>query len=253
MAGPVFCPQFVGDSAVVTLSSVLACPARLAGELADSVQYQGRKASRQGSEQRRLSILDSALRIIVRDGLRGVRHRAVAAEAGVPLSATTYYFKDIRDLISDSFVLFVERSSASLALLWADIARDFQRMAGEVEANPLLRQQMAEQLIELTVAHVQAKVRDGNAELLAELAFRQEALTNPTLTPLAMAHQQLRLQFAELALRALGSAAPVEDAQVLTTLILRMEYHALVDGADKLDMPGQSAVLRRFLNLAIGL
>ncbi|MOA43227.1 hypothetical protein D3C78_1653600 [compost metagenome] len=97
-------------------------------------------------------------------------------------------------------------------------------MAGEVDANPLLRQQMAEQLIELTVAHVQAKVRDGNAELLAELA-----------------------------LRALGSAAPVEDAQVLTTLILRMEYHALVDGADKLDMPGQSAVLRRFLNLASGL
>ena len=88
----------------------------------------GRKASRQGSEQRRLNILDATLRIIVRDGLRGVRHRAVAAEAGVPLSATTYYFRDIKDLISDSFVLFVERSSASLSLLWADIARDLQRM-----------------------------------------------------------------------------------------------------------------------------
>lgn len=237
----------------MTLSSAVACPAKLAGDLADSVQYQGRKASRQGSELRRLSILDATLRIIVRDGLRGVRHRAVAAEAGVPLSATTYYFKDIQDLISDSFVLFVERSSASLALLWADIARDFQRMAEEVAHTPQVRQQMAEQVIALTVAHVEAKAKQGNAELLAELAFRQEALTNPTLKPLALAHQQLRYQFAELALRAMGSAAPIEDAQVLTTLILRMEYHALVDGVENLDMPGQRAVLKRFLDLVIGL
>lgn len=236
----------------MTHRSALECPAKLAGELAGSVQYQGRKASRQGSEQRRLTILDATLRIIVRDGLRGVRHRAVAAEAGVPLSATTYYFKDIQDLITDSFVLFVERSSASLSLLWADIARDFQRMAEQVASDPQVRRQMADRVITLMVAHVEAKARAGNAEVLAELAFRQEALTNPTLTPLALSHQQLRYQFAELALRALGSAAPIEDAQVLTTLILRMEYHALVDGAENLDIEGQRAVLQRFLELVIG-
>lgn len=235
----------------MTLSAAFECPARLAGELADSVQYQGRKTSRQGSEQRRLTILDATLRIIVRDGLRGVRHRAVAAEAGVPLSATTYYFKDIRDLITDSFVLFVERSSASLSLLWADVARDFQHMVEQGASDPQVRRQMADRVISLMVAHVEAKVREGNAELLVELAFRQEALTNPTLAPLALPHQQLRYQFAELALRALGSAAPIEDAQVLTTLILRMEYHALVDGVDNLDIEGQRAVLQRFLDLVI--
>ena len=86
--------------------------AQVATAVAESVQYQGRKASRQGSEQRRQAILDAALRIIVRDGVRAVRHRAVAAEADVPLSATTYYFKDINDLITDTFALFVERSGA---------------------------------------------------------------------------------------------------------------------------------------------
>ena len=63
--------------------------AQVASAVAESVQYQGRKASRQGSELRRQAILDAALRIIVRDGVRAVRHRAVAAEAEVPLSATT--------------------------------------------------------------------------------------------------------------------------------------------------------------------
>ena len=55
--------------------------AQAASAVAESVRYQGRKASRQGSEQRRQAILDAAMRLIVRDGVRAVRHRAVAAEA----------------------------------------------------------------------------------------------------------------------------------------------------------------------------
>ena len=74
------------------------------------IQYQGRKARRAGSEQRRQAILEAALTIIVQDGIRAVRHRAVAREAEVPLSATTYYFKDISDLIADTFTLFAERA-----------------------------------------------------------------------------------------------------------------------------------------------
>ena len=49
--------------------------AGVATAVAESVQYQGRKASRQGSEQRRQEILDAAMRIVVRDGVRAVRHR----------------------------------------------------------------------------------------------------------------------------------------------------------------------------------
>lgn len=236
----------------MNLSPAPQCPARLAGELAEAVQYRGRKASRQGSEQRRLRILEAALRIMVREGLRGVRHRAVAAEAGVPLSATTYYFKDIQDLIADSFALFVARSSASLAALWDGVDEDFRRIAAAVRHDPAARCEMVAQVIDLVVRHVQAKMREHDDDLLMELACRQEALTNPQLRPLFLAHQQLRDHFAERAMRAIGSTAPVEDAQVLTTLILRMEYHAIVDGVADFDPEAQRAVLRRFLDLVIG-
>src|SRR5690606_7774017 len=75
-----------------------------------TIQYQGRQARRSGSEQRRVAILEAALRIVVKEGIRNVRHRAVAKEAEVPLSATTYYFKDISDLICDAFTLFAENA-----------------------------------------------------------------------------------------------------------------------------------------------
>ncbi|MFT6450425.1 MAG: DNA-binding transcriptional regulator YbjK, partial [Oleispira sp.] len=76
----------------------------------NAVQYKGRKTSRVGSEQRRRLILEAALRIVIREGVRGVRHRAVAKEANVPLAATTYYFKDIQELINDTFTLYAEQS-----------------------------------------------------------------------------------------------------------------------------------------------
>ncbi|MBD9414846.1 TetR family transcriptional regulator [Pseudomonas sp. PDM16] len=236
----------------MNLSSASKSPVDLAGELAESVQYRGRKAIRQGSEQRRLGILDAALRIIVREGLRGVRHRAVAAEAGVPLSATTYYFNDIQDLIADSFALFVKRSSTSLATLWAGVEDDFRRIAAAIEGDPAARRELVAHVIDLTVAHVQAKMREHDDELLVELAFRQEALTNAVLRPLCLAHQSLRFRFAERAVLAMGSTAPYEDAQVLTTLVLRMEYHAIVDGVDDFDLGAQRTVLQRFLDLVVG-
>ena len=77
---------------------------------ASTVKYQGRKTSRAGSEQRRRLILEAALRIVIREGVRGIRHRAVAKEADVPLAATTYYFKDIQELINDTFTLYAEQA-----------------------------------------------------------------------------------------------------------------------------------------------
>ena len=74
------------------------------------VKYQGRKTSRAGSEQRRRLILEAALRIVIREGVRGIRHRAVAKEADVPLAATTYYFKDIQELINDTFAFYAEQA-----------------------------------------------------------------------------------------------------------------------------------------------
>lgn len=152
--------------------------AQAASALAESVQYQGRKASRHGSEQRRQAILDAAMRIIVRDGVRAVRHRAVAAEADVPLSATTYYFKDINDLITDTFAQFVERSAEAMAAFWSSVEGDLQDMAAAMEQGGEPRREMTDRIVELAIEYVRRQVLENRAQLLAEQAFRQEALIN---------------------------------------------------------------------------
>lgn len=55
------------------------------------------------SELKRRSILDAALRVVASGGAEAVTHRRVAAEAGVPLGSTTYYFASRDDLLREAF------------------------------------------------------------------------------------------------------------------------------------------------------
>src|SRR5690554_7354890 len=102
-----------------------------------TLQYQGRKTTRVKSEQRRRKILEATLRIVRTEGVRGIRHRAVAKEAAVPLAATTYYFKDIDELIVDAFTLYTEKA----LLVLKDFTGHFYRSeehTSELQSRPHL-------------------------------------------------------------------------------------------------------------------
>lgn len=49
-------------------------------------------------ELRRHALIEAAARLLVREGLHSLTHRAVAAEAGLPLAAATYYFADLDEV-----------------------------------------------------------------------------------------------------------------------------------------------------------
>ncbi|WP_210491306.1 TetR family transcriptional regulator [Patulibacter sp. SYSU D01012] len=103
----------------------------------------GRRAR---GDARRAQLVDATLRVVERDGLAGLTHRAVAAEAGVPLASASYHFDGIADLAqaalrraNDDLVAVVaaDRRPASpqgLARLLADeVARHHGRLIAEYE------------------------------------------------------------------------------------------------------------------------
>ncbi|WP_213877307.1 TetR family transcriptional regulator [Pseudomonas sp. dw_358] len=225
--------------------------ATVATAVGQAVRYQGRKAARQGSEQRRQDILDATMRVVVRDGLRGVRHRAVAAEADVPLSATTYYFKDLDDLLNDTFAHYVERSAAFMAKLWLNTESLLRELLAENDGTPAGRSRLADTIAQMAVDYVQRQLRSRRDYLIAEQAFRQEALLNPRLAALVCSHERILLQGARQLLEVLGSREPSEDAQLLTAIIGRMEYQGLLKPDTALD-GHQMNTLVRFMHLVLG-
>ncbi|ASK33477.1 TetR/AcrR family transcriptional regulator [Alloalcanivorax mobilis] len=193
-----------------------------------AIQYQGRKARRAGSEQRRQAILEAALAIIVREGIRAVRHRAVAREADVPLSATTYYFKDISDLIADTFTLFAERALEQVVRPFRDQAfsliEAFREQAGSA---PDRREQLIDSLSTMTTLFILDEINNRRGHLVAEQAFLQEAILDERLRGMADLYlRELGLLLVD-ACRAFGSADPELDAELIHGHIMAIEVRLL--------------------------
>ena len=87
----------------------------------------------QGVDNRQ-RILEAALEVIRTKGVDGLTHRAIAAQAGVSLGLTTYYFKDLEEIIEESFDLAMKRDTDFL-LGWyqnlqkgADVPEELTRL-----------------------------------------------------------------------------------------------------------------------------
>lgn len=191
----------------------------------DILQYRGRTALRSDSRIRRKAILEAALRVIERDGVRGVKHRAVATEAGVPLAATTYYFDDIQSLLHDAFVHYVEsrlstdsesvQSQAHLLLQRFNLS---EQIASDRQAF------LVNGIADILYAHVKSQVKQVT-ERRVEVAFRHEALCNEDLAAVVAIPHQLQLQAIEECLGLLSSTNPQADAQVVMGTLLYLEYN----------------------------
>lgn len=190
-----------------------------------SLTYQGRRAQRAGSEARRVAILEAALRIIAREGMRGVRHRAVAAEAGVPLAATTYYFKDLDDLITDAFNFFAERMAQHTQGLMADVAG----MLDVAETGGGLSIDVARHIVERVTDYIMRQQEgDLRADRVIQQAFLTEALLNERLRSAIVLNQKVNLEDGVSVFRRLGSVDPEADGRVAVSTIMQMEYEVLV-------------------------
>jgi DNA-binding transcriptional regulator YbjK len=196
--------------------------------MASTIQYQGRKARRAGSEQRRQAILEAALAIIVREGVRAVRHRAVAREANVPLSATTYYFKDISDLIADTFTLFAERALEQVVRPFRDQAFGLiEAFSQQSHHGGAEREQLIDALSDMTTAFILDEVTNRREHLVAEQAFLQEAILDERLRGMADLYLKELTQLLVEACRTFGSRQPELDGELVRARIMTIEARLL--------------------------
>ncbi len=219
----------------------------------DILQYRGRAALRSDSRARRKAILEAALRVIERDGVRGVKHRAVAAEAEVPLAATTYYFDDIQSLLHDAFVHYVETrlsdNSTSVQNQAYLLIQQFDEAPGvSVEQR---RHRLIEGIVDLLFDYVLLQVGQ-TADRRVEVAFRHEALCNEDLAAVIAIPHGIQLQAIEECLTVLKSQNPQADAQVVMGTLLYLEYDLSLHQNDERYTRAREA-LRRMMTGLLGL
>jgi DNA-binding transcriptional regulator YbjK len=162
---------------------------------------------------RREEILRAALRLIGSRGMHHVTHRDVAAEAGVPLGSTTYYFATKEDLLTEALRLFVAEEGARLRAA----ARRFEG----VEAEP-----------GVVVDAIVAEIRDTltrPVEQVAQFELYLEATRTPALAEEAKACFAAYDEIAVAALRAAGAKDPEALAPLFIGLIEGLMFRQLVE------------------------
>jgi TetR/AcrR family transcriptional regulator, regulator of biofilm formation and stress response len=166
---------------------------------------------------RREHILRATLELIGEHGPDAVTHRAVAERAGLPLSATTYWFDSKEELLQETLLLAAREEVERLERLVLDLApreldvREWARavsavLAADLESDPVRH-----------VAFIELVLEGTRRPWLAEEVARWHA-----------AH----LRLAELGLRATGAPDPRADAPLLVATITGFMLGQLVTPVD---------------------
>ncbi len=187
----------------------------------------------QKGEQRREEILRATLRVIGAHGADAVTHRAVAAEAGVPLSATTYYFESKEQLLQQTLLLAAREETERLERVVLDLAPRSLSVAEWAEA---------------VAAVVGTSVREDAATQVALFELGLESTRTPALRTELADWQAAHLRLAEMGCRAVGSLEPELDATLVVAAIAGLMLQQLAS-----ESPGfEHEVLRPALERLFG-
>jgi TetR/AcrR family transcriptional regulator, regulator of biofilm formation and stress response len=168
-------------------------------------------------EARREAILRATLAIIGERGPDAVTHRAVAQRAGLPLSATTYWFASKDELLQDALLLAareeverVERVVLALAPQELDVV-EWARAVSAVLAEDL---------------------ESDPARHVAFIELVLEGTRRPWLGAEVARWHQAQLALAEVGLRAAGAPDPKGDAPLVVAAITGFMLGQLVHPVD---------------------
>jgi DNA-binding transcriptional regulator YbjK len=178
-------------------------------------------------EARRHAITEAALAVIARVGPDGLTHRLVAAEANLPLAATTYWFSSKEDMVRAALEHAAERDLEHVGQL-RDASRDWSRQT--------LAAHLADYVEEACTLRRENAIVDG--------ALWLEALRRPALQPVARQWLDAFIDIVAEVLRNAGGAGTPDDAALLASAIDgTISYQMVAEGP--FDRAGVTARLER--------
>jgi DNA-binding transcriptional regulator YbjK len=168
------------------------------------------------AESRRRAILDATLRVVAAGGIDAVTHRRVAAEAGVALGSTTYYFRSREEMLIEAFRHYIANTNAMITSL----AEKFQ---GGLES-----------FLDLEVAFIQRQFQDPEL-VLAEYELNLFAARNPELAAEYSAWQRTLVSLVAERLEEFGAERPIDAGRTFVAAVRGFELDRLAHADQSLE------------------
>jgi DNA-binding transcriptional regulator YbjK len=176
----------------------------------DATGAGGRPLSLRG-KKRKAEILDAVLTIVGRDGMAGLSMRALAAEADIPLGATTYYFTTKSELVAEAFRRHAARETERVLAVALNLPPEPTAL------------QLADQLTSFLIQGL----TDRRLPLIAEYELLVEATRDDDLATLSRSWLNIMQDELKSVMIRLGSPSPEVDVDVLLGLLAGLEVDHL--------------------------
>ena len=178
-------------------------------------------------EQTRKQILHAAIEVLAQNGIKGTTHRAIANHAGIQLSLTTYYFKDIQELVHQAFQLNSAETMSKAHFAWQKPFELLDSYSKTELRKVALREQLRETLTDIATSYLLEKVKEQPIMLAVEQLLFTQVQTTPELRQLAKSHREaLMSPFIRLCRYFSKNTAEI-DADILLTVFTHLEYKNL--------------------------
>jgi DNA-binding transcriptional regulator YbjK len=184
------------------------------------------------NEQRRQKILEATVELVGREGPGLVTHRAVAAEAGVPLAATTYYFASKESLMNEALTLSVQSDLVEL-----------ESLALSMSQSPARVETFARDI----ASFLASQLRRRRTTVVAQYELVLEAARHSSLRPAARASTGAYVRLFQVMLERVGSADPPGDASLMVALMDGLLLDQLSKSRSPFDVDRLADMLRRFI------
>ncbi|PCH96138.1 MAG: hypothetical protein COB83_06625 [Gammaproteobacteria bacterium] len=206
---------------------------------------------RSKGERTREKILLAAIDVLAEHGIKGTTHRAIASYAQIQLSLTTYYFKDIRELVQQAFQLNSEylRTETILQKAFTSLAHIDKTSLRKIAA----KNELCEQLATMTATYLLENIKKEAVALSVEQLMFTTVQVSPELKKLAQEHSESQLRpFTQLA-SYFNKKDPEIDAQMMRTIFSQLQYSQLALTTDELAIEPIQKVTRKLMGWIMGL
>jgi|GEM_PF-774230 len=182
---------------------------------------------RSKGEKTREKILVAAIEVLALNGIKGTTHRAIASHAQLQLSLTTYYFKDIQELIEQAFKLnssqILARADSTLETAFLFITEINKKELRKVA----VKTELCQRLSAITSSYIINNIKQQAISLAVEQLMFTEVQVSPQLHFLAQEHDLALLVPFEQLCRFFNKVDPELDAKVMRTVLSQLQYSQL--------------------------
>lgn len=182
---------------------------------------------RSKGEITREKILIAAIEVLALNGIKGTTHRAIASHADLQLSLTTYYFKDIQELIYQAFKLNSNRILSRSDTILKDSILAITKIDKNERRKKARKEKLCQQLSEITAEHLIANIKHQAISLAVEQLMLTEIQVTPELHSLIQTHELAQLAPYEQLCRFFNKVNPELDAKIMYTQFTQLQYGQL--------------------------